>query len=92
MSYRKGSESINQKKYLEYIKIFGSKRQKYNFDLGGGRMLKETYTELHNDNAGLTDKAGTSNRKSGGYESGGMILQYGQNIKGTLIDLVAIIQ
>lgn len=29
-------------------------------------MLKETYTELHNDNAGLTDKAGTSNRKSGG--------------------------
>lgn len=29
-------------------------------------MLEE-YAELHNDNAGLTDKAGTSNRKSGGY-------------------------
>lgn len=29
-------------------------------------MLKEEYVDLHNENAGLTDKAGTSNRKSGG--------------------------
>mgnify|MGYP001853582449 FL=1 len=28
-------------------------------------MLKENYLELHNNNEGLTDKVGTSNRKSG---------------------------